>query len=207
MKHFFETLYHLQMNDINHGRTKETTMQVPVQITIRDDLPHTPAIDEHIHEKAENLQHYCKSLISCHVVLELANKNQNNGNLYNTRLTATVPKKELVSTHNENENMYASIKAGFEDLVRQLEEYNNQMHGQVKNHKPILSGKVARLINGEGFGFIEGPDGTEYYFNGGNLTSGVFDKISIGTPVHFVEFTGHEGLQAHRVKILEKAED
>ena len=181
-------------------------MQVPVQITFRDNLEHTPAVDEHIQEKVNNLPHYCKSIISCHVVVELANKNQNNGNLYNTRITATVPNKELVSTHNENENMYQSVKTGFEDLIRQLEEYNNQMHGQVKNHKPVLSGKVARIINGEEFGFIECTDGNEYYFNIGNLVNGNFDKISVGTPVHFVEFTGNEGLQAHRVKVVENTE-
>lgn len=76
------------------------------------------------------------------------------------------------------------------------------MHGQVKNHQPTLSGKVARLLNGEGFGFIESTDGTEYYFNAKNLTGDNFDKLSVGTPVHFIEFTGDEGLQAHRVKVL-----
>jgi len=182
-------------------------MQVPVQITFRDNLEHTAAVDEHIKEKVANLQHYCKTIVACHVVVELANKNQNNGNLYNTRITLTVPNKELVSTKNEDENLYLSIKTAFEDLIRQLEEYNNQMHGQVKNHQPILMGKIARIINAEEFGFIECVDGNEYYFNNGNLVSVSFDKLTVGMPVHFIEFTGHEGLQAHRVKVLEKAEE
>ncbi len=182
-------------------------MQVPVQITFRDNLENTPAVEKHIQEKVDHLQHYCQNLIACHIVVELANKNQNNGNQYNTRLTLTVPNKELISTKNEDENLYASIKTGFEDLIRQLEEYNNQMHGQVKNHKPVLSGKVARIIYGEDFGFIECADGNEYYFNTGNLVSGSLDKITIGTPVHFVEFTGNEGLQAHRVKVVENSEE
>lgn len=178
-------------------------MQVPIQISFKDNAPHSDAVENHIREKAENLQRYCKNIISCHVVMELTSKNQTTGNLYNARITLTVPGKELVSTLNENENMYLSIKTAFEDLERQLEEYNRQMHGQVKNHKPVLSGKVARLFNGEGFGFIEGIDGTEFYFNINNLVTGTFDKLAVGTPVHFIEFTGEEGLQAHRIKVLE----
>lgn len=183
------------------------SMQVPIQITLRDDLPHTPAVDEHIKEKTDKLQQFCQNIISCHVVVELANKNHNHGNLYNTRITTNVPGKELVSTKNENENMYISIAEAFDDLTRQAESYNEQLKGH--NGKAVnapSSGKVVRLFEEDGFGFIEGLDGTEFYFNATH-TNHSFNKLSIGTPVHFVETPSHDGPQARHVRIAEQVEN
>lgn len=177
-------------------------MKVPVQITLRDDLPHSAGVETHIKEKTLNLDHYCDNIISCHVVLELANKNHLTGNLFNTRITVTVPGKELNSNRNDHENMFTSIKLAFDDMTRQLEEYNKQGKGRVKNHDPIISGTVARLMN-DGFGFIESADGTEYYFNESHLINGNYGKLAVGTPVHFTEFTGKEGLQARKIKVIE----
>lgn len=178
-------------------------MQVPVQITFRD-FPHSEAVETHLHEKIDKLQQFCHNIVACHVVLELANKNQHRGNLYDTRITITVPGKELVSKLNEDENMYVSIKTAFEDMTRQLENYVQQIHGDVKNHQPIVSGTIVRLFNGDGFGFIEKTDGSEFYFNATHVVTPSFHKLSIGMPVHFVEGMGSDGPQAHRVKGLDQ---
>ena len=84
-------------------------MQVPAQITFRG-LPHSDAVKTHIQERVNKLQHFCNNIISCHVVAEFENKNQHRGNLHNTRITVTVPGQELVTTHNENEDLYLSIR-------------------------------------------------------------------------------------------------
>lgn len=68
-------------------------MQVPLQITLRDNLPHTDAVELHIKEKVEKLQQFCHNIVSCHVVVELSNKKQHQGNLHNTRVAVTVPGK------------------------------------------------------------------------------------------------------------------
>lgn len=181
-------------------------MQVPLQITFRD-LPHSDAVKSHLEERVAKLQQYCQNIVSCHVVVELANKNQHRGNLHNTRITVTVPGKELVSTHNEDEDMYVSIRTAFDDMTLQLESYVEHMQGQIKNHETaMLSGKIVRLFNGDGFGFIEGPDGTEFYFNANHVLEPEFHKLTIGMPVHFVRGMGTDGPQAHRIKQAEKSE-
>ena len=105
-------------------------MQVPVQITFRD-TPHSEAVKEHIQEKVDKLQQFCHNIVACHVVVEFENKNQRRGNLHNTRITVTVPGKELVTTHNETEDMYASIDMLIDKLDRQLIKYKEKR----RNHR------------------------------------------------------------------------
>ena len=177
-------------------------MQTPIQITLRD-MPHSAAVEAHIKEKCEKLQQFCHSIVSCHVVVEFENKNQHRGNLYNARVTIAVPGKELVSTHNEAEDMYMSIRDAFDDMTRQLEEYVAHLK-QGNSQQTMLSGKIVRIFHNDGFGFIEGLDGTEFYFNANHVTHPAFNKLTIGMPVHFVqEEAGNEGPQARRVNVLD----
>ncbi|MCX7121906.1 MAG: ribosome-associated translation inhibitor RaiA [Gammaproteobacteria bacterium] len=173
-------------------------MQVPVQITFRG-LTHSDAVKTHIDERIDKLQQYCDSIIACHVVVEYENKNQNRGNLHNTRLTLTIPGKELVSTHNDDEDMYVSIRTAFDDMTRQLESHVELLQEHVKNNQTLLSGKVIRLF--DDFGFIEGNDGNEFYFNAKHVAHPVFDKLTVGASVHFIESTGTSGPEARHVKI------
>lgn len=101
--------------------------------------------------------------------------------------------------------MYVSIKDAFEDMTRQLEEYVAQMRGDIKNHQTLLSGKIVRLFHGDGFGFIEGHDGTEFYFNAHHVSDPHFRDLAVGMPVHFIEGEGSSGPQAHRVRVISQA--
>lgn len=182
-------------------------MVINHQITFRD-IPHSEAVKTHIDEKIEKLSQFSDRIISCHVVVELANKRKHQGNLHNIRLTVTVPGKELISKYNEREDLYVSIRDAFEDMVRQLETYEEHLRGEVKNHQTaLLSGKIARLFNGDGFGFIESLDGTEFYFNAGHVINPSFDKLNVGMPVQFVEHNDVNGLQARRVKGIEETSE
>jgi cold shock CspA family protein len=63
----------------------------------------------------------------------------------------------------------------------------------------VLRGRVARLVEDEGYGFIETPDGQELYFHRENLASNNFDQLAEGSEVQFLEDIGSEGFQAKRV--------
>ena len=172
-------------------------MQVPIQVTFRD-VKHSSEVDAHLHEKSAKLHQFADNIISCHVVIEYASKQQQTGNLYNTRIVVNVPGKELVSTHNHNENMYLSIRDGFSDMIRQLEEYSRILHGNIKRHTPIIEGTVARVFD-KGFGFIETANGDEYYFNEDNVIHPKFGTLKVGEHVRFIEHMGDQGMQAHRI--------
>ena len=88
-------------------------------------------------------------------------------------------------------------------ITFQLEEYMRQLHDG-KHQAVMMVGKVARLFSSDGFGFIESEDGTEFYFNANHVAHPDFHKLSVGMPVHFIKEMGHNGPQAHRVKLVEK---
>lgn len=179
-------------------------MTIKAQITLRDGIAHSKALDAHVQEKVDKLQRFCQNMIDCQVVIELANNKHRQGNLHNTRIAIAVPGKELVATHSESENLFASIDGAFENMKREVDEYVSQMRGDIRNHKSLVSGKIVRLFNGDGFGFIEGLDGTEFYFNANHVSDPAFHKLTIGMNVHFIEEMGTDGPQARHVKQIDK---
>ncbi len=172
-------------------------MQVPIQVTFRN-VKHSSVLIDHVNEKAEKLNKFAENIISCQVVIEFESKHLQTGNLYNTRLVVTVPGKELVSTHNHNENMYVTIREAFDDMSRMLEDYSHILHGRVKHHCPIIEGTVARVFD-KGFGFIETANGDEYYFHTDNVLHPRTGQLKVGEHVRFIEHMGDQGMQAHRV--------
>ena len=48
-----------------------------------------------------------------------------------------------------------------------------------------MQGTIARLVPNQGFGFIEGEDGEEFFFHRTALKLTDFAELSPGLPVHF----------------------
>ena len=66
-----------------------------------------------------------------------------------------------------------------------------------------MTGKIQRIVEEKGVGFIEGTDGEDYVFHRSALLDGEpFDQLLQGAPVTFD--TGHEpkGLRAEAVRIV-----
>ena len=178
-------------------------MQVPLQVTFRD-IPHSIAVEQHIRDKALKLNQYSDQIISCQVVIEQTQKHQHTGKLYNIRMITTLPHKvELAVNHNENENLYVAIRNAFDSMIRKVEDAYSRMNGDVKQHKIPIHGEIVRLFDYDEFGFILGLDGNEYYFNADNVVfPKTFERLQVGTEVHFLPDIGDEGLHAHRVSAV-----
>jgi|SRR5579862_9542909 len=171
---------------------------LPVQITIRD-LPASDAIETHIRKRTEKLNKFYDRISSCRVVIESQQKHKHQGKLYNVRIDITVPGKELAVTRKCDQDVYVAIRDAFDALERQLEEHSHKRHGRVKTHDETLHGRIARLIANEGYGFIEGADGNEYYFSITNVSYPSFDQLQIGDAVEFTGQVFNDGYQAHHV--------
>ena len=61
----------------------------------------------------------------------------------------------------------------------------------------MLSGEIKVWNQGKGWGFIEGDDGEDYFFNIKNLRSG--QKVNTSTRVKFDTEESHQGPQAINV--------
>jgi ribosome-associated translation inhibitor RaiA len=104
------------------------------QITYRG-MPHSPAMDARILELCGKLGEFHPKITSCHVVVELMDRHKNKGNLFDVRIDLHVPGKELVATHQQNEDAYAAITDAFDVMFRQLEDVQRIQRGEVKRHR------------------------------------------------------------------------
>jgi len=171
---------------------------LPVQITVRD-IPGSPALESHIRSKTSKLSQFYDRMISCKIVVEFEQKHKHRGKLYNVRIDVAVPGKELVVTKKSNEDVYIAIRDAFSAIIRQLENHSHKRHGRVKTHTDVMHGYIARMREDEGYGFIEGTDGNEYYFSVTNVRHPGFERLMIGDAVEYIPEPVSDGWQACHV--------
>jgi len=177
-------------------------MKVPLELTYRD-VKQTAEITAYVKNRAHKLEQYSDHIIKCKVVIESYIRKQTQL-LYNVRITLAIPHYELATHNNVSDNMFKSIHTAFNRVQRQLEDHHRTMEGFVKHHAEPTTGTIARLFDHDEFGFIECPDGNEYYFNRDNLVKSNFDHLEVGDNVHFIQSIGNDGQQAHHIKIVKR---
>ncbi len=175
----------------------------PVKIVIRD-IPSSPALEDHIRKKAEKLTHYYNHINSCQVVIDVPQKHKRQGKLFNVRIDLTVPGKELIVNRKLDEDVYIAVRDAFAALLRQLENYSRKRRGDVKTHENGNHGYISKIFSHDGYGFIQGIDGNEYYFSVTNMSPTQFEKLTIGDSVQFFSVTADDGFHAHHVTIERK---
>ena len=171
---------------------------LPIQITSHD-MPISATLEDQIHKRVKKLNQFYKRISSCRVVIDLPQKHKHQGKLFNVRIDITVPGKELVVTRKQDQDIYVAIRDAFNAISRQLEEHAHKRHGQIKTHQNVLYGRVIRKVPQEGYGFIEGDDGNEYYFSLTNVSHPTFGKLAIGDDVAYIAEPLNDGWQAHHV--------
>ena len=173
-------------------------MQIPLQISFHG-VERSNALYNAIHDKVEKLERYYDRITSCRVVLELDARHKHQGKQLTVRLDIKVPGGEIAVTREHNSDVQIALRDAFDAARRQLEDYARGQRGDVKRHAPEFTGRVARLDASQGIGFIVTDDGREYYFSRDNVVAPSFDRLAVGTTVHFIEEVAGEGMQAKRV--------
>lgn len=171
---------------------------LPVQITIKD-IPNSESIEMAIRNKASKLTQFNRRINSCRVVVESPQKHKHQGKLYSVCIDITVPGKEIAVTHKRNEKLHIVLRDAFNAAVCQLKKLSQKRHGRVKTHQDVLHGHIMRLVPEDGYGFIEGDDGNEYYFSMTNVSYPQFKQLVIGDSVEYSSHMQGEGKQAHHV--------
>lgn len=175
-------------------------MQVPLQITYRD-MQRSDALDARIRDKAAKLEEFHPHIVSCHVVVEERHRHHQQGKPFTVSIDLRVPGHEVVVNRDHHEDVYVSLRDAFDAAGRKLEELARLQRGDVKTHELSQRGTVARLFTDEGYGFIETPDGREFYFSRENVVDPAFDQLVAGARVQFIEELAGEGRQAKRVSV------
>lgn len=183
------------------------TMQTPLQITFRGIAPSEP-IESYVRTRADKLERFFDRITGCHVMIETPHRHKRHGHHYRIRIDLVVPGDELVvkrdpAERKDQEDLYASIDAAFDDAQRILEDHVRLQRGDVKPREaPSRHGRVSKLFAYEGYGFLATPEGEEIYFHKNSVLHHAFDRLAIGTRVRFVEEAGDQGPQASTVAIV-----
>ena len=179
-------------------------MQIPLQISLHG-IEHSNALYNAIQDKAAKLERYYDRIVSCRVVLEVDARHKHHGKQFTVRIDLKVPGGEIAVNREHSEDLQIALRDAFDAARRQLEDYSRGQRGDVKHHAPEFTGRVARLDATQGIGFIVTEDGREYYFSRDNVVTPSFDKLAVGSTVHFIEEAAGEGMQAKRVSAHGKA--
>lgn len=183
-------------------------MQTPPTITYRNMTP-SPAIDDHIHRRMDEIAKAHPRIVGCRVVIDAPQKKHVKGRDFEVRVTFMVPGPDIhvarrVGRSGAAEDVNLAIHEAFDAARRLLQEQKREMGSvEVKQHSPVLHGRVDRLFEGEGYGFVVADDGHEVYFDREGLVSGDWKALKVGTKLRFREMAGDKGPYATNVAIAE----
>ncbi|HYA66086.1 MAG TPA: HPF/RaiA family ribosome-associated protein [Burkholderiaceae bacterium] len=109
-------------------------MKIPLTITVRG-LEHSDALEAAIREHAQKLEQFHSNVTSCRVGVEELGKHRHQGRQFRVRLDLRVPGKEIVVSHDHDEDVYVALRDAFDAAKRQLEDAVREHRGDVKTHQ------------------------------------------------------------------------
>jgi cold shock CspA family protein len=197
---------------------------IPVQVTFRGLAP-SPTLEAVVRERVAWLEQFYRGIVRCHVVVEIRHSRRHHGRHVKTRIELTASGTDPIvvshepslhgrlkdlgeTTHHKDADIdsvhrYASvaIREAFDDARRRLEDVAREQRGAVKSHAVPAHGEVVEISTVDGYGFIQTGERL-VYFNRASVLHQAFDRLTVGTPVTFVEEVGKKGPQARTVRVL-----
>lgn len=164
-------------------------------------MPRSEAVEAAVRDKAQKLEAFYPAIIRLRVVLEQERLHHQQGQQFNVRIDLHVPGHEFATTREHHEDINVALRDAFDAAKRWLEDILRQQRGDVKVHVLPQLGRVTRVLQDQGYGFIEMPDGRELYFSAANVVTPPFERLDVGAEVQFIEDFGTEGRQAKRISI------
>ena len=187
-------------------------MQIEPTISFRN-LDHSAAVEQAIHERIDELEQFHPRLIGCRVVVDGPHRDKHKGKIYEVHIDLSVPGKDIVVTreaglNHAHEDIYVAIRDSFDAARRLLEDQVRKTSGhRSKRHPATQHGRIARLFEEDGYGFIATEDGHEVYFDRESMTKPSWPRLKIGSQVRFKERDGDKGPYGVQVTLLSSASD
>jgi len=172
-------------------------MQTPAEIVFHN-LDRSPAVEELVRKRLDKLERFFDRITSCRVAVEGRQKRHHKGNLYAVHVTIAIPGHQIVASHtgpknHAHEDLNVALRDAFDAAERQLEDLARRMRDEVKHHETPLHGKVLRLFQEEGYGFVETADGQEVYFHRNSVVEQGFGALEVGSEVRLTVAEGESG--------------
>jgi cold shock CspA family protein/ribosome-associated translation inhibitor RaiA len=165
-----------------------------------------------VEQRIEKLEKRYGRATACRIVVKGPGSRHRTGGLYELNIHLTLPDEREVSIERTPhlderfQDFDFALNDAFKRARRRLQDQVRRIRGDVKQHAPVPTGVIRRIMFQDGYGFLESADGREIYFHRHSVVNGGFDSLEIGQRVNFTEEDGVKGPQASRVKPLaEKA--
>jgi ribosome-associated translation inhibitor RaiA/cold shock CspA family protein len=188
-------------------------MQIPVEIAFHN-LPKADWAEEKIRDHVARLEEIYDRLVTCRIRVDQRNTNSNNTLPPVVRIEMSVPgHKDLVVAHEpdrlqrkfQSPDLHNAINEAFRIAERQLSQYKDQIKDYTAEVRHEASneylGQVAEITPDRDSGFLMTASGSLLYFHRNGILSGDFDKLKVGTEVHYVEDVGDTGPIATKVRV------
>lgn len=179
-------------------------MDIPLEIAFHN-VEKSESLERLIRERVERLHRRFNHINSCRVAFEAPHRSASDRPRgYHVRIDTRVPGKELVISrdpgHRDHFTPQMAVRDAFDAMERRLEQFSQEVRGDVKSHDGPLQGRVARTFDDHGF--ISAADGREIYFHRNSVVDGRFDALVQGDPVELSVAVGESpiGPQATTVR-------
>ena len=124
-------------------RSKGHPVEAPLQIVVRN-ISHSTALEARIREDVAKLEAFHPRIVSCRVTVEELQKHRRQGRHFRVAIDLRVPGREIVASHDHDEDVYVALREAFHSARRQLEETARLKRGEVKAHETGARNKPNR---------------------------------------------------------------
>ncbi|HUL49398.1 MAG TPA: HPF/RaiA family ribosome-associated protein [Gemmatimonadales bacterium] len=164
--------------------------------------PLAPDVERDVLDRIERLQHVFARITSCGVTIDIPrHRHLSDADRYRVRLDLGVPGGEVVINRQPATELRTALDEAFAAARRRLEDFARVQRGAVKHHEHLPIGRVTQYFPLAGYGFLESADGREIYFDQHSVLDNAFNRLDVGSLVHFHEEPGNNGPQATSVKL------
>jgi cold shock CspA family protein len=171
-----------------------------------ENLAPSEAIEARIRDKFNSLTKFHNRILGGRVTVEAPHRHRQHDHLYHVRIHLDLPNDvvDVSKEHWQDEahrDVYVTIRDAFEAAKRQLQDHVRRQRGEVKTNEKPPRGRIVRIFPEQGYGFLEGEDGREIYFDQNSVLHGGFSQLVVGQQVKYSAEMGEEGPQASTVMI------
>lgn len=181
-------------------------MAFPLQITYRDDLPASDALEAWILAWADKLERVYDRIERGEVVIDTPHRHHRQGRRFRVRIHLSVPGEDITIDRDPgrdegHEDPYVAVRDSFHAARRRLEDHVRRVRGEIKRHRAPEHARVVYLDRDRAWGWLETRDGRWIYFHRHSVLGGA-DRLALGDEVRFTEEPGDQGPQASTVELL-----
>ena len=180
-------------------------MQTPIEIAFHN-LPKSDWAENEIRDHVSRLEEIYDRLTTCRVRVDQRADNASHTIPPVVRIEISVPGHNNIVVAHEPDHLQRKFQApdlrnaineAFRIAERQLTQYKDQLNDRAAAgaHEAAheMRGQVAEITPAEDFGFLLTASGGLLYFHRNSILSGDFDRLKVGSEVHYVEEVGDTG--------------